>query len=66
MVIFIRKILVSKFDKKIAMNVHVLYGGSVDPDNVSDILTNAEVNGLLIGRASANPFSFVEILKKTS
>jgi len=63
MVIFIKKILTSKFDKKIAMNMAILYGGSVDPENAKDILNNGEVRGLLIGRASANPHSFIEILK---
>jgi triosephosphate isomerase len=62
MVIFVKKILVSKFDKKIAMNVPIIYGGSVDADNSWDILENAEVQGLLIGRASTNPYSFVDIL----
>lgn len=63
MVIFIKKILTSKFDKKIAMNMAILYGGSVDPENAKDIMSNGEVRGLLIGRASANPHSFNEILK---
>jgi triosephosphate isomerase len=62
MVIFVKKILVSKFDKKMAMNVPILYGGSVDSDNSKEILENAEVRGLLIGRASTNPYTFVDIL----
>jgi triosephosphate isomerase len=63
MVIFIKKVLVSRFDKKIAMSVPVIYGGSVDPDNCEEILGDGEVRGLLIGRASVNPYSFVDILK---
>jgi triosephosphate isomerase len=63
MVIFIRKILVSRFDKKTAMEVPILYGGSVDDSNAKEILVDGEVRGLLIGRASSNPHTFSNILK---
>jgi triosephosphate isomerase len=63
MVIFIKKVLARKFDKKTAMNVPILYGGSVDDENAADILEHAEVRGLLIGRASSNPHTFRDILK---
>jgi triosephosphate isomerase len=66
MVIFIKKILARKFDKKTAMKVPILYGGSVDDENAAEILEHAEVRGLLIGRASANPHTFKEILKSIS
>jgi triosephosphate isomerase len=66
MVIFIKKVLIGRFDKKMAMNVPILYGGSVDAENAADILNNGEVRGLLVGRASANPHSFSDILKSIS
>lgn len=61
--IFIKKILTEIYDRKIAMKVPVLYGGSVDSENVLDILKNGEVSGLLIGRASLNPHVFGDVLK---
>lgn len=63
MVIFIKKVLARAFDKKTAMDVPILYGGSVDNENATEILKHAEVRGLLIGRASANPHTFRDILK---
>lgn len=64
--IFIKKILVSLYGKKIAMEVPILYGGSVDADNSIDLINYGEVNGLLVGRASLNPHIFGDILKSLS
>lgn len=62
--IFIKKILASIYDKKTAMQVPILYGGSVDVDNCKEILDEGEVDGLLVGHASLNPHVFADILKK--
>ena len=40
----------------------VLYGGSVNPTNIHEILALAEVDGALIGSASLAPESFVAML----
>ncbi len=64
MSIFIKKILVSQFGRKIGMAVSIIYGGSVDADNCAAILKEGEVDGLLIGRASLNPHTFSDVLKK--
>lgn len=63
MVIFIRKTLVEKFGKSVAMSVPVLYGGSVEPDNAELLLKHGEISGFLVGHASLNSESFGEILK---
>jgi len=55
MIIFIQKTLAELFDKKIVMNIPVLYGGSVDLENAKNILKDGEVRGLLIGRKSIEP-----------
>lgn len=43
----------------------VLYGGSVKPDNVASYLKNPNINGLLVGSASANLDSWMNIIKQT-
>lgn len=63
MVVFIKKLLLEKFGEDTSSSVRVLYGGSVTPDNAQDVLWNGEVQGLLIGRASWTPESFVSIIK---
>ena len=64
MTIFIKKVLSAIYNKKVAMNVPILYGGSVDADNCEEIMNDGEVNGLLVGRSSLNPHLFADILKK--
>lgn len=61
--IFIKKILVSIYGKKIAFNIPILYGGSVDADNAKQIIEEGNVDGLLVGRASLNSHVFADILK---
>ena len=48
------------FIKKL-LDVPVLYGGSVKPDNARDLLAQPDVNGALVGGASLEPDSFAQI-----
>jgi triosephosphate isomerase len=41
--------------------VPILYGGSVKPENASDLLQITDVNGFLVGGASLDPKSFASI-----
>ncbi len=41
----------------------VLYGGSVDSENVKAYLQQDDINGVLIGKASLDPEEFLKILK---
>ena len=45
-----------------ADHVHVIYGGSVKPDNIHELMALAEVDGALVGGASLEVKSFSEIL----
>ena len=53
------------FIKKITMNCKVLYGGSVNPKNISELKTINNIDGFLIGGASQDPNKFIDIIKKT-
>jgi len=64
MSLFIKKILTRIYNRKDAMNMPILYGGSVDVTNCKEIVESGEVDGLLIGRASLNQFVFLDILKE--
>ncbi len=63
MVIFIRKTLADLLDRKEALKVPILYGGSVEPENTVKLLKDGGVSGFLVGHASSELDSFVEILK---
>lgn len=62
-VIFIRKTLADILGRKDALKVPILYGGSVEPANATKLISEGGVNGFLVGHASADIDSFVEILK---
>lgn len=52
MSLYVKKILSQIYGKEDAMNIAVLYGGSVNFENAGPILSDGEVSGLLIGRQS--------------
>lgn len=62
MVIFIRKTLAEMLDRTAALKVPILYGGSVDGSNAAQLLKEGGVSGFLVGRASTDSDSFIEIL----
>lgn len=47
----------------LAKQIPILYGGSVSPDNAEEFLSQGKSNGLLVGRASLDPKSFITITK---
>ena len=63
---FIRKELVKLFGQETANGVRILYGGSVKPDNISQLMSQADIDGALVGGASLDAASFSEIVKQTS
>ena len=44
---------------------HVLYGGSVKPENIADLIAQPDVDGALVGGASLDVRSFVEIVNRS-
>ncbi len=59
---FIRKEIAAAASQKIADAVSILYGGSVKPNNASEIFGKKDVDGGLIGGASLEVSSFMEIV----
>lgn len=62
-IIFIRKTLAEALGRKTALRVPILYGGSVEPANVPRLISERGISGFLVGHASADAESFIEILK---
>jgi len=60
---FIRTLLRNNIGSKIAEDTSILYGGSVKPDNASEIFSKPDVDGGLIGGASLKADDFVGIIK---
>ena len=47
----------------VAENMRILYGGSVKPENAKALMSQAEIDGALVGGASLDPKSFAAIVK---
>lgn len=59
---YIRKLLVELFGEGIASKTRILYGGSVKPENIQDLMAEPEVDGALVGGASLDAASFARIV----
>lgn len=62
MAIFIRKTIVEMHGSS-GMNMKILYGGAIDETNAADMLREGDVNGLLVGRASTDPFKIKALIE---
>lgn len=62
-ILFIKKIIGEFFGRDIADGSRVLYGGSVEPENVYEIARIGNADGFLVGHASLVPEQFSAILK---
>ena len=56
---FIRKLL----PKEVAEKTRILYGGSVKPDNVKELMAKPDIDGGLVGGASMKVDSFEQLIK---
>ena len=62
---FIRQIMTGDFSEQISSRVRILYGGSVKPDNISQLVAEDHIDGALVGGASLDDDSFAEIVTKS-
>lgn len=63
---YIRDLLTSVYNKDTAENIRIQYGGSVKPENISELMGQVDVDGALVGGASLRVDSFVSIVRKAS
>ena len=61
----IRQRLRQWFGGEAAEHCHVIYGGSVKPDNIRDLVTQDNVDGALVGGASLDVRSLFEIVSRS-
>ena len=59
---FIRSLISKNYDKNCADGVSILYGGSVKPSNATEIFSQVDVDGGLIGGASLHAEDFAAII----
>ena len=64
MVLYIRKVLAELLPGKSSRGMRVLYGGSVEPSDARGLAAHSDVDGFLVGHASATPDMFSLLVKQ--
>jgi triosephosphate isomerase len=59
---FIRNLVAEIYEKDIADQLRILYGGSVKPDNIDVLMVQEDIDGALVGGAALNAESFGRIV----
>jgi triosephosphate isomerase len=63
---FIRAVVAKLWNKSIAQDLRILYGGSVTGANIAEFISYPEIDGALVGGASLKAEEFVGIVEKTA
>ncbi|CAM2869123.1 triose-phosphate isomerase [Salinicoccus roseus] len=59
----IRETVASLYDQETADAIRIQYGGSVKPGNIKEYMAQEHIDGALVGGASLEPESFVQLLE---
>ena len=59
---FIRDLLADIYEKNIAADMRILYGGSVKPENIDILMQQEDIDGALVGGAALKAESFERII----
>jgi len=59
---YIRKLISKALGSQLAEKLRILYGGSVKPNNIVELMAQADIDGALVGGASLKPETFSEII----
>jgi triosephosphate isomerase len=59
---FIRTWIENNFGNSLAKSIRILYGGSVKPDNVKELMDQPDIDGALVGGASLDADTFSQLV----
>ena len=59
---FIRTLLTDIYEKNIAGQIRILYGGSVKPENIDILMQQNDIDGALVGGAALKAEMFERII----
>ena len=60
--LFIRQLIEKMYEKSIADQLRILYGGSVKPTNIDELMQQQDIDGALVGGAALDAESFGRII----
>ncbi len=62
----IRQVVAEQFSSDVAQAVRIQYGGSVKPSNIKEYMAQPDIDGALVGGASLEAQSFLQLLEASS
>ncbi|MBC8209098.1 MAG: triose-phosphate isomerase [Desulfobulbaceae bacterium] len=60
---FLRDQVTLLYEKNVADQMRILYGGSVKPDNIDQLMAQPDIDGALVGGAALDAASFIRIMQ---
>jgi triosephosphate isomerase len=60
---YIRERIAAKFGADVAGKVRIQYGGSVKPGNIREFMQQPQIDGALVGGASLEPASYIQLVE---
>lgn len=59
---YIRQVVERVYGKEVADAIRIQYGGSVNPSNIKELMSQEHIDGALVGGASLDPQSFLSLV----
>lgn len=60
---YIRSVVAGLYNEEVAQAVRIQYGGSVKPENVREYMGASDIDGALVGGASLQPGSYIQLVE---
>lgn len=65
-ILFLRKVIGKMTNKQTANSIKILYGGSVDAQDVKSYILSDFISGVLVGRASLSAKEFIKVVENSN
>lgn len=60
---YIRELVAGLYSQNVADAVRIQYGGSVKPNNIAEYMAESDIDGALVGGASLEPASYIQLVQ---
>ncbi|WP_010272959.1 triose-phosphate isomerase [Paenibacillus senegalensis] len=60
---YIRELVKELYGEEVAKAIRIQYGGSVKPNNITEYMQMSDIDGALVGGASLEPDSFIQLVE---
>ncbi|MFH5187427.1 triose-phosphate isomerase [Paenibacillus sp. TAB 01] len=60
---YIRELIAGLYSQNVADAVRIQYGGSVKPNNIAEYMAESDIDGALVGGASLEPASYIQLVQ---